>query len=386
MSRRVMVVAGEASGDRHAAGLVREALKLCPDLEFDGAGGQNLEAAGVRLYHHARDLGVVGISEVIARLPAIRRALNDLKRRLREDPPAALLLVDFPDFNLMLAKVAAEIGVPVVYFISPQLWAWRKGRIKVIKERVTRMIVFFLFERDFYEEHGVPVTFSGHPLAELSVSAQDGQLARRSLGLAPEQMVFGLLPGSRGGEVRRHLDLMLASARKILVEWPKAVFLLPIADTVETATIEGPVRSSGLPVIPLRRAFGSVVAACDAALVASGTATLELACRNVPQVVVYRLSFLTWLVAKLALRVENVSLVNLVAGRRVVPELMQGEFTPQRAAEEMLAVAEDGPRRAEMLAGLAELRSRLGEGGAYVLAAQALVDTLEEAGAGEGTT
>ncbi len=376
-ARRVMVVAGEASGDRHAAGLVAAAKAHCPELVFDGVGGRCLEREGVTLHHRAEDLGVVGISEVLARLGEIRAALKDLKRRVRETRPDALLLVDFPDFNLMLAKAAVAAGVPVVWFISPQLWAWRSGRVKVIRERVRRMIVFFPFERDFYREHGVPVTYAGHPLAGTGRVDVDVADARRRLGLDPGQSVYGLLPGSRRGEIERHLTPMLETARRVLESDPGAAFLLPVADTLSPELVDDPVAASGLPVVALRGAFTGALDACDAALVASGTATLEVALRGVPPVVVYKTSTLTYWIGRMAVKVPYVSLVNLVVGRGLVPELLQAAFTPESAAAALLEHGRPGPTRDAVLAGLVELGEKLGGGGAYERAAEALLAELD---------
>ncbi|MBP7148409.1 MAG: lipid-A-disaccharide synthase [Acidobacteria bacterium] len=371
------MVAGEASGDRHAAGLVREAQGLDPRLEFDGIGGDELARAGTRLYHHARDLSVVGIAEVFERAPALWRAMREIKRQLAVRRPAALLLVDFPDFNLHLAGYARRLGIPVVYFVSPQVWAWRRRRIAVIRRRVTHMIVLFPFEAEYYREQGVPVTFAGHPLADVSGRAEPVGVARQRLGLAAGAPVFGLLPGSRPGEVRQHLDPMLATARTVLERQGGAVFLIPVADNLDPSMIEEAAARSGLPVVALQGAFDALVAACDAAVCASGTATLELAVRDVPPVVVYRTARSTYWIGRIAVRVPHISLVNLIAGRGIVPELIQDAFTPRRAAAELLAIGSPGPAREAALAGLAEVRQKLGPPGAYRRAAEALLGVLD---------
>lgn len=378
---RVMIVAGEASGDRHGAGLVRQALALAPELRFEGVGGGHLERAGVHLHHHAKELAVVGFSEVLAHLPEIRGALKDLRRQLREDPPAALVLVDFPDFNLMLAKTAAQVGVPVVYFISPQLWAWRKGRIKQIRRRVRRMIVLFPFEEQFYREQGVAVTFSGHPLAEAAGARVPTAEARRVLELPQEGLVIGLLPGSRRSEIGRHLGPMLEAAARIAQLQPGTEFVVPVAETLERGLLLPAVERARAPVKLIEGDFERAVDACDAAIVASGTATLEVAIREVPPVVVYRTSPLTWWIGTMAVRVPHVSLVNLVAERELVPELLQRAFTPERTAAAVLELALPGARREQVLEGLRDVRRRLGNPGAYRRAAGALIEVLEEDGA-----
>jgi lipid-A-disaccharide synthase len=375
-AHRMMVITGEASGDAHAAGLVAEARRRLPHLRVDAVGGKYLASAGANILHDERELSVVGISEVLVRLPALRRVYRDLKSRLLEDPPDLLLLVDFPDFNLKLGGVAARAGIPVVYFISPQVWAWRPRRVKLIRRVVRRMIVFFPFEETFYREHGVPVSYVGHPLVDRIGERVNANEARRRLGLSPGNPVIGLLPGSRPGEIGRLLEPMLRTASHVLESEPKASFLVPVAESLPPGLVEEPCTRSGLPVVPLRGAFAGQIDACDAALAASGTATLEVALRGVPPVVVYRTSWLTYAIGRMAVRVPHVSLVNLVARRRLVPELIQGEFEPEVAARHLLELVRDGPPRREVLAGLAEVRERLGEGGSYVRAAEALVDEI----------
>jgi lipid-A-disaccharide synthase len=323
-------------------------------------------------------LSVVGISEVLSRLPALRRVFRDLKTRLLEDPPDLLLLVDFPDFNLKLGGVANRAGVPVVYFISPQVWAWRPGRVKLIRRVVRRMIVFFPFEEAFYREHGVPVSYVGHPLVDRIGQRVDVADARRRLGLSTRAPVIGLLPGSRPGEIVRHLEPMLRTASHVLESEPETSFLVPVAESLPAGMVEEPCTRSGLPVVPLRGAFAGQIDACDAALAASGTATLEVALRSVPPVVVYRTSWLTYAIGRMAVRVPHVSLVNLVAERRLVPELIQRDFDPEVAARHLLDLVRDGPRRDEVLAGLGEIRERLGEGGSYTRAAEALIAEIDQ--------
>lgn len=376
---RLLVVAGEASGDRHAAGLIEKARASVPALSVQGIGGDHLRALGAEIFLDSREIAVVGISEVLERLPAIRRALAEIKRRLREERPDALLLVDFPDFNLHVAGVARKLGIPVVYFVSPQIWAWRARRIKQIKQRVSRMIVLFPFERDFYAREGVPVTFAGHPLADQLGTGREPAEARRRLGLDPAGPIFGLLPGSRTGELARMLVPMLETARLVLDKKPSAAFLIPVASTVDPEPVYDAAARSGLPVVALRNAFDEIAEACDAALVASGTATLELAVRGVPPVVVYRTSRTTYMIGRMAVRVPHISLVNLIAERELVPELIQEDFTPERAASELVRLGCPGEVREEVLEGLRAVRARLGPPGAYQRAADALVEVLEEA-------
>lgn len=380
MSRRVLVVAGEASGDKHAAGLVREAQALAPDLSFAGIGGRNLAGAGTEILWDAAELGVVGIAEVLGQARQLWGALSLMKRQIRQERPDALLLVDFPDFNLHLAGVAARLGIPVVYFISPQVWAWRSGRVRKIRRRVRRMVVFFPFEEAFYRAHGVPVTFAGHPFAETQPIEISPAEARVRLGIDPGSPVFGLLPGSRSSEINRHLEPLFDTARLVQRQVPEAAFLIPVAETVDSGPITTAAQRSGLPVVALPGAFDLVVAAMDAAVAASGTVTLELALRGVPPVVVYHTGRFTYAIGRLLLKIPFISLVNLIAGRQVVPELVQQDFTPERAAQELLRLGLPGAQRETVLAGIAEVKGRLGPPGAYRRAAAALLEVLDGAG------
>ncbi len=383
-SRRVLVVAGEASGDRHAAGLAREARARDPALRFLGVGGPALRDAGAEILVDMEALSIIGITEAVAALPRVRRVMARLEGVLRDDPPDALLLVDLPDFNLALAKRAKRAGIPVAWFVSPQVWAWRRGRVKAIRRRVDRMIVLFPFEADFYREHGVPVTLAGHPLAEVRPAGIPREEAKRRLGLDPAAPALALLPGSRRGELDRLLDPMLGAAAEVRRRLGDVSLLLPVAPGLDAGEVRRRVGPSGLPVAVLPGALDEIAAAVEAALVASGTATLELAVREVPHVIVYRTSLLTYLLARFLVRVRHVGLVNLVAPRPFVPELLQGGFTPGRAADALAPLLREGPARAAMVARLREVRRRLGEPGAYGRAAEALLRVLDGApGAGE---
>jgi lipid-A-disaccharide synthase len=372
------MVAGEASGDQHGAGLVSATRSLTREVDFIAVGGEALRRAGAEVIHDASEITVVGISEVFERLPAIRSVMRDLVARLRADPPDALLLIDFPDFNLRLARKAHALGVPIVYFISPQVWAWREGRVQLIRRIVRRMIVLFRFEQEFYRSRGVNAVYVGHPVVELyPAGAANAQAVRAEAGVRPGAPLYGLLPGSREGELRRHLPLLVETARLVVEEQPGAGFVLPVAETLDETRVQSELEGTGLPIVARRGSFRALAGACDAAIAASGTVTLELAMLGVPAVVVYRTSWPTWVIGRLVVRVPHVSLVNLVAERRLIPELLQSEFTPRRACDELLALGQGGARRDSVLSGLAEVRERLGEPGAYRRAAAALLGVLD---------
>ena len=326
MSRRprVLISAGEASGDRLGAGLARAIHELRPDVELLGMGGDEMAAAGVRLVQHASEVAVVGFVEVLRHLPAIRRAMARLEDHLDAERPDVVVPIDFPDFNLRLAARAHRRGIPVVYYVSPQVWAWRRGRVVEIRRIVRRMLVLFPFESPFYDGCGVPVTFVGHPAAAGSASPPDPRLRER-LGLPPSGPIVALLPGSRRGEVTRHLPILLEAARRLRRRRPAPSFIVPRARTVPPGLLEEIVASSGVEGVVVHAGdYPAILGACAAGAVASGTATLDAALAGLPSVVVYRMQALSYLLARRLVRVPHIALPNLVAGRRIFPELVQG--------------------------------------------------------------
>ena len=366
------MVAGEASGDLHGATLARALLTLAPGLKLAGMGGARMAAAGVRLVQRADRVSVVGGTEAIGRLPALWAAFRALRSQLGSRRPAALVLIDFPEFNLRLARAARRIGIPVVYFVAPQVWAWRRGRLGAMARDVSLVLAIFPFEVGFYQEAGVPVEFVGHPLLDV-LPALDRDDARSELAAGGDTLV-GLLPGSRDAEVRRHLPVLLGAAGRIASRRPRTRFALPVASAIAVGPVEAAVRASRLPIRVLPGAAYRVMAASDLLLVASGTATLEAACYGTPMVVLYRLSSVSHTVARLLVRgVSHISLPNIVAESEIVPELIQKRATPGAVAAAALALLEDDVARATQRAGLLEVRVRLGEAGAGLRAARAVL-------------
>ena len=375
MKRRLLVCCGETSGDLYAAELVR-LLRLEPgEIEAFGLGGDRLAEQGVELLAHVRDLAVVGLLEVIGHLRRIHRVFRRVLAEVDRRRPDLAVLIDYPDFNLRLARELNRRGVPVAYYVSPQLWAWRRGRLRAIRETVARMIVIFPFEEPLYREAGVPVSFVGHPLVDLARPVEDRAAFLRARGLQPERPVVALLPGSRPGEVRRHLPRIADAVGRLARRRPDVQFILAVAPALDAGPL---IRALDRPgVCAVVGETHSVLSACTVALVASGTATVEAALLGAPMVVFYRLSWLTFLLGRPLVRVPHYAMVNLIAGRKLVPELMQGDFSPDRAAREVLAILEDPERRSGMLAGLDEVRRRLGAPGASQRAARIVRDMLE---------
>ena len=379
---RIFLSAGEASGDRLGAGLARALRARLPDVRLLGMGGPLMRAEGVELLQDADEVAVMGIFEVLARLPTIWRAMGRLERSLAADPPDLLIPVDFPDFNLRLTARARRIGVPVVYFVSPQVWAWRRGRIKTIRELVRRVLVLFPFETQIYEQAGVPVTFVGHPLVDGIDEPRDPRRMREIAGLAPERPVVALMPGSRHGEVSRLLEPLAEAAARIRQRHAEVQFLVPLAPGIAAEPILDRLRQKGLEDTRIHQGdFPRILAACEAGVVASGTASLEAALEGLPIVVVYRMNPLTYAVGKALVKLENVSLPNLIAGRRLVPELIQGDCEPGRIAEELLSYLDEPEHARKTREALMALRNSLGGPGAFERAADAVVSELEASAA-----
>lgn len=359
---KIAVVAGEASGDLHASEVIRE-LKKLTQVEAFGIGGDLLEAEGVELLHHAREMGMVGFFNVIRHLPMFRRAFKELMERIEREKPDVVFLIDYPGFNMRVAKRCKELGLRVVYYISPQLWAWRQGRVRHVEKYVDRMVVIFPFEEEFYRTHDIPVTYVGHPLVE-----QLGDIQRPPRDA--DVLRIALLPGSRRQEVHSLLPAML-DAVEILSRERRVAASIIQAPTIGREILARIVEEKGssVPILPNDR--GEAVAAADVSLSSSGTATLESAVLGTPVVVMYRLSRLTYLLAKKLVRLPHFSLVNIVAGKQIVPELIQDDVNGERIAEEVRKLVAPGYYE-EVTAALADVRAKLGQPGAAERVAQEL--------------
>jgi lipid-A-disaccharide synthase len=358
-----MIVAGEASGDMYGATLAAELRSRSPKLGFFGMGGDCMRKAGVETLVDANVMAVMGIVEVLGHLPVIVRGFNTLKRRLLSDPPALLILIDYPDFNLRLAKVAKGAGVKVLYFISPQVWAWRSGRVKGIGEVIDRMAVLFPFEVPFYEKAGIPVSFVGHPLLDLVRPSLEKGEAQAGFELQPGRVV-GLFPGSRKAEIEKLLPVVLESAKLLKKRLPDLQFLLPLASSLRLEDISPQLEASGLEVRVVSGKNHDVMVACDAAISVSGTVTMELALIGVPMVIIYRVSALTYQIGKRVIQVPHIGICNIVAQKRVVKELIQHEAEPLGIAAEIERLLTDQAHLSQVREGLADVRVKLGNGGA----------------------
>ncbi len=377
----LLVVAGEASGDLHGARLLAELRRLQPGLRAFGMGGAELRAAGLETVADSSEVAVVGVVEVFRMLPRIRQVFAALLAAVDRRRPRAAVLIDFPDFNLRLAGRLARRGVPVIYYVSPQVWAWRRGRVRTIARRVDRMLVLFAFEEEFYRRAGVAAVHVGHPLVD-EVPRLPSAWDREPVAGEPYRLA--LLPGSRRSEVAALLPVMLAAAARLAAELPVAVSLIR-APGIPEALLAGHLEA--WPLAPAVRIVGEdrfgAIADSHLALCASGTATLEVGLLGTPMIVLYRLALWSYVLAKLLVRLPNFAMVNLVLGREAVPELLQGEAEPARIAAEARRLLADGEARARMRAALAELRPRLGEGGASRRAAEQVAGVLARLRAAE---
>jgi lipid-A-disaccharide synthase len=374
--KKILIIAGEASGDLHGANLVQELKKQDPTLAFYGVGSRRMREAGVRILADASQISVVGATEVLTHIGAIYGVYTRLKKFLREERPSLLILIDFPDFNILVGKVAKRLGVPVLYYVSPQVWAWRKGRIKKIASLVTAMMVVFPFEVELYKKAGVDVRFVGHPLVDVVKSEYTQAEARKQLQLDPRRRTVALLPGSRKKEIMNLLPDMLGAARILMTRVPDVQFVLPVAPTLEREFIQGFLNDAKAPVQVVDGRVYDVLRAADAALVASGTATLETGLMAVPMVILYRMSRLSFALARLIIRVDHVGLVNIVAGKRVAPELLQEDVTPGKIAGAVSEVLDDPARYQQVKDELLQVRAKLGEGGASKRAASVVMEVL----------
>ena len=374
--KRVMIVAGEASGDLHGGSLVQAMHKIDPEIRFYGVGGGNLKEAGAELIADAADMAVVGLTEVVSKLGMILKVMAQLKASLKKDKPDLVILIDYPDFNLPLAKAAKKYGVKVFYYISPQVWAWRRGRIGKIKKIVDRMAVILPFEADLYREAGVDVTFVGHPLLDVVRTKYPRKEALRRFDLREDVTTVGILPGSRESEVIRLLPVMLGAAEIIEKEIGPVQFVLPLAATLDIAFVSQIIARYSVPVRLIPNEVYDVIGCADIAMVASGTATLETALMETPMVIIYKVSAPSYYVGKMVINVDHIGLVNIIAGKTVVPELIQFEASPEKIAAEVMDILATKERMESIKGELKKIRHMLGSHGAAETVARMIYDMI----------
>jgi lipid-A-disaccharide synthase len=375
----VLIIAGETSGDLHGANLVRAVHRVAPEVHFCGIGGDKLREAGVEILVHSSRLAVVGITEVLSKLGAVSRALGLIKSLLTEKDLDLAILIDFPDFNLHVATHLRRRGVRILYYISPQIWAWRGWRIRKIKRLVDKMVVILPFEASLYERKGVDATFVGHPLLDVvrPHSTRDEYL--NTLGIDSDRQVVGFFPGSRDHEVGRLLPVMLGAARLLLRQIPNLHFLIALAPGIDDQCVSQLMGARDFPVTVSKGSPYDTMAVSEMLVVASGTATLEAAILGVPMVIVYKVSTLTSYIGRMMARVKHIGLVNLVANKTVVPELIQDDVTSERVAEEALSILMDKGRLASMKSALLAVKKNLGRPGASDRVADTVLEMMDRA-------
>ena len=371
----ILIIAGEASGDMHGASLVRALKRKRPDLRFRGIGGDRMSEAGVEIVRHVSEMAFLGFFEVLKHLPFIRRVLAEVRNLMESRNPKLVILIDYPGFNLKIAKEAKKRGIPVVYYISPQVWAWGKGRVKKIAERVDRMLVIFDFEEPIYRRAGMDVAFVGHPLKDTVRPAVSRSVFFRNAGLDPRRPLLGLMPGSRKQEIRHLLPEMVKAVGLLRRDIPGLQAVVAVAPTLSDQVLH-PHLSGTEAIRSVRSQTYEAMAYSDAALVASGTATLETALSGTPMVILYKMSSGSFFLGKLLVRMENIGLVNIVAGKRIVPELLQKNVTPEKIRAATLPLLTDREHRKEILRDLKEVARRLGRPGATERAADQIVEFL----------
>jgi lipid-A-disaccharide synthase len=378
---RVLISCGEPSGDLYAGALAREILSRDPSASITGFGSARLRAGGAHLVADFEGLSVTGLLEVARVLPRTYAVYRQLVAHATASRPDVFVAVDFPDFNFRLAHAMRRLNVPVVYYISPQLWAWRPGRMKTMRRIADRVLVIFPFEEEIYRKAGVPVEWVGHPLFDVSPTPQPRNAFLTTLRLDPTRPTIALLPGSRINEVRSILPGLLGAARIIHARLPPAQFVVARAPHLPGELFDG-VSGGDLPIAIVDQATDDVLASADVALVASGTVTVQAAIRECPMVVVYRLSPLTYRLGRPFVHVDTFAMANLVAGRQVVPELVQDDFTPEAVADQAISLLQDPSRAAAMRAELRTVKSKLGERGASGRAADAILAVARRNDAG----
>jgi len=375
--KRLVIVAGEASGDARAAELVAEIKKRDSTISFSGLGGQKMAEQGVEIYFDLANIAVVGFVEVLKHLKTIKKAFDLILKKIDEQKPDAVILVDYPGFNLRLAKALKTRNIKVIYYVSPQVWAWNEKRIELIKHVVDKMLVFFEFEKTLYATHGYAVDCVGHPLVDQVTVSLTRDALLKKIGFPLNKRTMGLLPGSREKEVQAIFPVMLKAAENLYQKNPNFQFLALKASTIDSAVFKKYTEKFSFPIKIIEENTYDGIHACDFCLVASGTATLETAILKKPMIVVYKTSFLTWALAKCLIKIPNIGLVNVVAGKRIVPECVQFDATAKKIAYQAIGLLSNEEKLNQIVHALDQVKHALGAPGASARAAQKVLEFLK---------
>lgn len=377
--RRILIVAGESSGDLHGGNLIRAAGDVAPGLSFFGVGGRRMQEAGCRIIFPSDELSVMGLVEVVSQFPRLLARFRQLKRVLQQERPDLLVLIDFPDFNLRLAKVAKQLGVPVLYYISPKVWAWRRGRAKTIAERVDRLALIFPFEPEIYRPYGVKAEYVGNPLLDEFAAAQPDGSLRDRLGLAADEQLVGLFPGSRRSELKYIFATLIETAQLLRQQKPGVKFVLPVAPSLARSEFEEYLQGSDLDIRLVQENIYEVAAACDAVLSVSGTVTLQLSLVGTPHAIVYKMAPLSYALGRRLIKIEHAGLTNIVAGKTVAREFIQEAATPTDLAAELLRLLDDRGYAVRMKTELARVKELMGAPGCSEKVARMIAACCTEA-------
>lgn len=375
-AKNILIAAGEASGDLHASHLVKAMLELKPGLNFYGMGGEKLKEAGANIIFDISKLSVMGITEVISHLGYLYHVFKWFEKSLKNDRPDLIILIDYPDFNLRLAKAAKKHNIPVLYYISPQIWAWRTSRIKKIGKLVNKMIVVFPFELSLYEEEGIDVSFAGHPLLDIVEVKNSKAENIKRFGLDEQKITIGLLPGSRLTEVKKILPPMIEAAQQLSRKFENLQFILPVAPGLKKEEVVKLIQNIRLTITVVDNSIYEVIDISHLVVVASGTATLETALLSTPMVILYKMSPFTYLVGRKLVKVDHIGMANIIAAKRVVPELIQDEANAERITSEVTRMLEDTLYYQSICEELSFTRGKLGKPGASKRAAQIALKML----------
>lgn len=369
-SNSILIVAGEVSGDIQGGKLVKAIKELSPEIKIAGIGGDNMSSAGMELLRSVDEMSFLGFTEIIKHLPFVRKVMNELLKWIEIERPKIVLLIDYPGFNLRLAEKAKKLGCKIIYYISPQIWAWGKGRIKKIAGVVDQMIVIFPFEEELYRNAGVAVEFVGHPILEnLEVNSSKEDFFSEN-DLDSDEILIGLLPGSRTQEVESLYKTMIDAVELLKSEFPNAQSITAKSPVLDNTVYD---KIAGNDRLKQTNKTYDVMKHSDLLFVASGTATLESACFGTPFIVVYRVSPISWFIGKMLVKIDSIGLVNIVAGKKIAPELLQSDLTPARLAREALNILKDEKSYAETSSELLKVKNLLGEPGASKKAAEIII-------------
>jgi len=379
LSGKIFIIAGENSGDLHGSNLAKNLLREMPELQIYGLGGSQMEQAGVHLIHNIVDrLAIIGLFGVIVNAERIIRIYRKTRKWLKENKPDVLICIDYPGFNLRISQEAKRMGIKVVYYICPQVWAWHKKRIYKIAKIVDKALVILPFEERLYKEVGVDVEYVGHPLLDIMKLTMTREQVIKKFGFNPEKKLIGLLPGSRKGEVETLLPIMLGAAERIHNELKDVEFVIPRAITINPLLVKSIISKFNVPVSVVDEYRYNVRSILDFAINKSGTSTLETALLTCPMVIVYKVSFITWLIAKNIINLPYIGLVNIVAGDMIVPELLQNEATPMIVANRVIDLLKNKDELENMRYELNKVKAKIGGPGASLKAARAIIEVLKK--------